>query len=430
MTSVATPPTPPTAPATERRAEERRGVQTPDVTILMPCLDEVLTLPTCIEWAHAAAAELREHGLTSEILISDNGSTDGSIEYARKHGCRVVHCPKRGYGYALIWGGRAARGKYIVMGDSDASYDFREGVPMVLRLKEGYDVCMGNRFKGRIMPGAMPWKNKYIGNPTLSGLLNVFYRAGVHDAHSGLRAITKEAFNSLKLSCGGMEFASEMVVKAALHHLKMTEVPITLHVDGRDREPHLRPWRDGYRHLRFLVMMSPLWLYFIPSALLLMASCFIISALLTTPAGEVWRVGPLWVGDHWMILAGGGIAIGYSAFLAGLSAWVFSIRQGARAPTRRFDRLRPYMTVESALAFGALLVVAGLGTIGYVVANWSEAAFGNLQMTREMVLATSLLVMGFQTLFGGCLLAFLGDPAHHEIGWEAAETEDEALGIA
>lgn len=429
MTSTLTPP--PIAPPLERRVDDRRSPKAVDVTILMPCLNEAITLPQCIAWAQAAAASLRAEGLESEIVISDNGSTDGSIDLARREGCRVVHCPRRGYGYALIWGARSARGKYIVMGDSDASYDFREAVPMVLKLaKEGYDVCMGNRFKGQIMPGAMPWKNRYIGNPTLSGLLNVFYRAGVHDAHSGLRAITKDAFNTLKLSCGGMEFASEMVVKAALHHLRMTEVPITLHVDGRDRAPHLRPWRDGYRHLRFLLMMSPLWLYFIPAAILLITASFVMSALLVTPPGEVFSMGPLWIGDHWIILAGGGIAIGYGTLLAGLAAWVFSIRQGARAPNKTFEHLRSYMTVEFALAIGALLVVAGFGTIGYVVTTWSEASFGQLKMIREMVLATSLLVIGFQTIFGGCLLAFLGDPAHHDIGWEAAETEDEALGAA
>ena len=230
-----------------------------DVTILMPCLNESKTLSLCITSARAALDELQPLGLTGEILISDNGSTDGSQKIASDLGVRTVTCLEPGYGNALISGARAARGRYIVMGDADASYDFKEAVPMVLKLRDGYDVCLGSRFKGRIAPGAMPWKNRFIGNPLLTGLLNLFYRSGLSDAHCGLRAVTRQAFDRMSLNCPGMEFASEMVVKACLQNLKRAEVPVTLYKDLRGRSPHLKPWSDGKRHVRFLLnLMEPL----------------------------------------------------------------------------------------------------------------------------------------------------------------------------
>ena len=217
-----------------------------DVTIVMPCLNETQSLPHCIGNALDALARLRaELGLTGEIVIADNGSTDGSQALAAELGARVVPVARRGYGAALIGGCEAAFGRLIMMGDCDGSYDFTEGVTMIAKLEEGYDLCMGSRFKGGIAPGAMPWKNRYIGNPALTGILALFFRSGISDAHCGLRAIRKEAFERLKLTGSGMEFASEMVIKAALLKLKMTEVPATLSPDLRARPPHLRPWRDG-----------------------------------------------------------------------------------------------------------------------------------------------------------------------------------------
>ncbi len=265
-----------------------------------------------------AAEDLKKDGLSTEILISDNGSTDGSQKLARSLGARVTECPHRGYGNALIWGGREARGRYIVMGDSDASYDFRDGAKMVRKLTEGYELCMGTRLKGTIMPGAMPWKNQHIGNPILTGILNLFFRSGLSDAHCGLRAFTKDAFSKMQLESQGMEFASEMVVKAAILNLKRTEIPTTLHKDGRDRPPHLQPWRDGWRHLKFLLVYSPLWLFFIPALLSLLVGGGIIALLLSTPGDALAQFAGLQLGDHWLPIASAILIVGYQFFLLGV----------------------------------------------------------------------------------------------------------------
>jgi len=379
-----------------------------DVTILMPCLNEEQTLPACIKMAREAGEALEAKGLTYEILISDNGSTDRSIELAEGLGCRVVHCPNRGYGSALVFGCTEARGSAIVFGDSDASYDFREGVAMVDKLREGYEVCMGSRFKGEIKPGAMPWKNRYIGNPVLTGMLNLFYHSGLSDAHCGLRSLTKDAFFKLRLESRGMEFASEMVVKAAILDVKRTEVPVTLSKDGRDRPPHLRPWRDGWRHVKFLMTLCPLWIYFLPAAILVGASGLIFAALLMTPPGQVFKIGPLWFGDHWLILAGGFFSIGYQSLMMGLAANKYTRALGFRKQSRDDAIIDRLAKVDTMLAAAVLLGVVGVGMLLNVVFTWSGNRFGSLQMTRQMIVATTFIVASFQTLFGGFLLSMLG----------------------
>jgi glycosyltransferase involved in cell wall biosynthesis len=386
-----------------------QGNDAVDVTIVMPCLNEERTLPQCIAWAREALDQLAAQGLTGEILISDNGSTDTSIEIAQSSGCRVAHCPQKGYGRALIFGIRAARGRYIVMGDSDASYDFRESVPMVLKLREGFSLCMGNRFAGEIKPGAMPWKNRRIGNPALSGILNLFFRSGLGDAHCGLRAFTKDAFSRMHMSSPGMEFASEMVVKAALLDLPRTEVPITLYKDGRDRPPHLRPLSDGWRHLKFLFMFSPLWLYFIPALALLGVSVTIFALLLATPRNANLTLGPFWIGDHWMILAGGLFGIGHTGLIFGLAALAYSVRGGFRKLTPRLQRVYDLLTIENAILFGGALFLIGAAIFVYMVVIWKESNFGfyGVSRIREMVVSTTLMVAGIQTTFGGFLVSLL-----------------------
>jgi len=381
----------------------------PDVTILMPCLNERVTLPQCIDWAVEACGRLADLGYASEILISDNGSDDGSQDYARSRGCRVVQAPQRGYGAALIHGIEAAAGRFIVMGDSDASYDFREGVPMVAKLAEGYDLCMGNRFAGRIMPGAMPPLNRYLGNPALSGVLNLFFRSGMGDAHSGLRAFRKEAAESLQLNSPGMEFASELVVKAALKQLKMTEQPITLHPDGRDRKPHLRPWRDGWRHLRFLLALSPMWLFIIPSLILLGLAVLIGVTLLLTPGNQVASWGGFWIGDHWLILAAGMFQLGLAGLTLGTIARVWATKRGFVGRSRRLDRWVTSIRNDWAVLVGAAMAGIGLLVLVGVAFDFFRGGFGPAGRIRESVVGTSLLVGGVQLIFASFVVSLIDD---------------------
>jgi hypothetical protein len=380
-----------------------------DVTVLMPCLDERITLPSCIDTAEEAARRLAEQGLSAEILISDNGSIDGSQAYARSRGCRVTECPKRGYGAALIHGIREARGRFVVMGDSDASYDFREGVPMVAKLVEGYDICMGNRFTGRIIPGAMPPMNRYIGNPTLSGLLNLFFNSGVGDAHSGLRAFRRDAALGLQLVSPGMEFASELVVKAALKGLKLTELPITLHPDGRDRKPHLRPWRDGWRHLRFLLALSPRWLFLIPSVGLVITGVVIAGVVLAAPGGQMGRLGGLPVGDHWLILAGAMFQLGLSGLTLGTIARVWAVKRGFVGRSRRLDRWVEAVRHDRAVLVGTILTAVGFVILGGVAFDFFRGGFGPVGRIRETVVGASLLVGGIQLVFASFVVSLIDD---------------------
>ena len=381
----------------------------PDVTILMPCLNERLTLPACIDTAEEAVRMLAERGYASEILISDNGSEDGSQAYAASRGCRVTHCPTRGYGAALIHGIEQSQGRFIIMGDSDASYDFREGVPMVESLAAGHDICMGNRFTGRIMPGAMPPLNRHLGNPLLSGILNLFYRSGVGDAHSGLRAFRRDAALGLNLTTPGMEFASELVVKAALKGLRMTERPITLHRDGRDRKPHLRPWRDGWRHLRFLLALSPMWLFVIPSLGLLATATLITMALLSTRPGEVFHIGGLWIGDHWLILAAGMFSVGIAGLTLGTIARVWASKRGFRDRSRRLDRWVAAIRTDKTVLAGAVIAGIGLLLLAAVLFDFLRGGFGEGGRIRETVIGTTLVTGGIQIIFASFVVSLIDD---------------------
>jgi glycosyltransferase involved in cell wall biosynthesis len=381
----------------------------PDVTILMPCLNERLTLPACIDTAEEAVRMLAERGYASEILISDNGSEDGSQAYAAARGCRVTHCPTRGYGAALIHGIEQSQGRFIIMGDSDASYDFREGVPMVEALAAGHDICMGNRFTGRIMPGAMPPLNRHLGNPLLSGILNLFYRSGVGDAHSGLRAFRRDAALGLNLTTPGMEFASELVVKAALKGLRMTERPITLHRDGRDRKPHLRPWRDGWRHLRFLLALSPMWLFVIPSLGLLATATLITMALLSTRTGEVFHIGGLWIGDHWLILAAGMFSVGIAGLTLGTIARVWASKRGFRDRSRRLDRWVAAIRTDKTVLAGAVIAGIGLLLLAAVLFDFLRGGFGEGGRIRETVIGTTLVTGGIQIIFASFVVSLIDD---------------------
>ncbi|MGO8737621.1 glycosyltransferase family 2 protein [Rhodoblastus sp.] len=377
-----------------------------DVSIVMPCLNEALSLPHCIANAREALAQMRDRlGLTGEIVISDNGSDDGSQMIARALGATVAHCPARGYGAAVAHGMRVANGRFLVMGDADGSYDFRDAVEMVARLAQGADLCMGSRFKAGIAPGAMPWKNRYIGNPLLTGVLNLFFRAKVSDAHCGLRALTKACFERLDLNSSGMEFASEMVIKAALKGEKIAEAPAKLLPDLRDRPPHLRPWRDGWRHLRYLFMLSPTWAFAVPA---LLAATF--SLAIWTAAGLAFARGH-WsesvFGNYWVILAGSMLGLSHMAALLAASAHIHGRRAGFRRATGRADGIAKWINLEAMLIAGGAIAAAGFAVLLGVFGYWSRHHFQAIGSVLPAVVGTTLLVIGAQNALGGLLLAIV-----------------------
>lgn len=376
-----------------------------DVTIVMPCLNEKLSLPHCVGNALDALARMQERfGLAGEIVIADNGSDDGSPEIAESLGARVVHVKARGYGAAMIGGGHAAEGRFIVFGDCDGSYNFTESVEMIGELLNGAELCMGSRFKGGIAEGAMPWKNRYIGNPLLTGILNLFFRTGVSDAHCGLRAIRSDTFQRLRLSGRGMEFASEMVIKAALLKCRITEVPATLSPDLRERQPHLRPWRDGWRHLRYLLMLSPTWLFGIPAAAFFLLGLLVFGLALRDSflPREIATFG-----TSWTILAGALIGIGHIGGLLTAATRLYGVRQGYRTPHAATRWLARTVTLETMLITGVVLGLAGTVLLALVGVHWSNSGYEALRSVIPLVGGTTLLVTGMQNILGGFLLAVI-----------------------
>jgi hypothetical protein len=390
---------------TQVNQESFAEAQAIDVSIVMPCLNEIQSLPHCIANARQALDQIQDkYGLGGEIVIADNGSTDGSQALAESLGARVVDVPSRGYGAALIGGCEGAYGRYLMMGDCDGSYNFTEGVAMIGKLEEGWSVCMGSRFKGGIAPGAMPWKNRWIGNPALTGILNLFFRTGISDAHCGLRAIRKEAFLNLRLSGSGMEFASEMVIKAALLKLPMTELPATLSPDLREREPHLRPWRDGWRHLRYLFMLSPTWVFGVPAMSALASGLTILALALL----HMFGIGPELIGASWILVGAMLACLGHMGGLMAVAAHLFGVRQGYRRPRQWLLRLRAVLNLETLLISGGLLIACaatGMIATGYF---WSASSFAALPSTLPVALAGTLGVIGMQNIFGAFLLAIIG----------------------
>ena len=390
----------------DREIAADAAAATIDVSIVMPCLDEVRALPTAIASARAALETLAAKGLAGEIVIADNGSTDGSQALAESLGARVVPVAERGYGAALAGGFQAARGRYLVMGDADGSYDFRDSVAMVEALQGGADLCMGSRFRGGIAPGAMPWKNRYIGNPVLTGILNLLFRTGVDDAHCGLRALTKGCVKRLALRGSGMEFASEMVIKAALKGERIAEVPATLSRDVRGRPPHLRPWRDGWRHLRYLLMLSPLWLFAVPATLLAGLGIAILSAVLGSSLAGF--DGRFFFGNYWSILAGAMVGLGHSCGILAAATHLYGIREGYRRIGVLTDRWAHWVSLETMLLSGMAAIVAGIGLLSAVVWYWSEHDYVPITTVLPAVAGTTLLVVGMQNALGGFLLAVIG----------------------
>lgn len=370
----------------------------------MPCLDEVETLAACIGKAQHA---IKEHHLAAEVIVADNGSTDGSQAVAAELGVRVVEVTSKGYGNALRGGIAAARGRFVIMGDADGSYDFGAIAPMIEMLRDGYDLVLGNRFAGGIERGAMPWLHKWIGNPALTGVGRLLFRAPVGDMHCGLRGFRRDRYQKLHLRAEGMEFASEMVIKAAIRGMRIAEVPVTLRPDGRSRPPHLRTWRDGWRHLRFMLLFSPRWLFLYPGAALLGISV-LLGAWLETGAK---RIGPIQLDIHTLLLAGFGCLIGYQLIVFAVFTKVFAMREGFHPPNPSYTAMFRYVKLETGLVVGAAMFLGGIAGIVLAVASWRSVGFGNLDPVvtmREMIPAAVLLTLGVQTIFVSFFLSILG----------------------
>jgi hypothetical protein len=380
------------------------GAETIEVSIVLPCLNEAETLGTCIEKARTS---LRELGVAGEIIVADNGSTDASREIAVALGARVVSVSARGYGSALMGGIAAARGKYIIMGDADDSYDFSSLGPFIDELRAGNDLVIGNRFRGGVKPGAMPPLHRYLGNPVLTFVGRLFFKSPVGDFHCGLRAFSKAAVNQLDLRTTGMEFASEMVVKATLQQMRIAEVPTTLSPDGRSHPPHLRSWRDGWRHLRFLLLYSPRWLFLYPGALLMIAGLIVGLWLLPGPR----TVGAVTLDVHTLLYAAMAVIIGFQAILFAVFTKVFATSAGLLPPDKRLDKVTEYVTLEIGLVVGLLLLLLGLAGSIYAVIFWDERSFGHLDPSstlRVVIPSVTALVLGSQTLLSSFFLSILG----------------------
>lgn len=376
------------------------------LTILMPCLNEAETLGTCVA---KARGWIDRTGIEAEIVVADNGSTDGSPDIARLLGARVVEVAQPGYGAALYYGCQAARGEWIIMGDADDSYDFGHLDAFIDKLSDGHDLVMGNRFLGGIATGAMPWKNRYLGNPLLSWLGRRLFRSPVHDFHCGLRGFSKSAFLHMDLRTSGMEFASEMVIKATLLGLRIAEVPTTLHKDGRSRPPHLRPWRDGWRHLRFMLLFSPRWLFIIPGILLGSVCLPLFGLLITGPVS----FGGVVLDMNTLLFAEAGLVLASLAITTGVAVRFFAIREGLLPEAPQLRRLAASPILEVGSLTGITMILGGL-TLGVMaLSKWAAIDFGPLtaiNLLRQVSLSTLLTSLGGIVLTFSLLVGFLTLP--------------------
>jgi glycosyltransferase involved in cell wall biosynthesis len=372
----------------------------------MPCLNEADTLATCIEKALSAMSDAGIHG---EVLIADNGSTDGSVEIAERAGARVVHVEERGYGSALMGGIAAANGRYVIMGDADDSYDFLEIPKFVEKLREGHDLVQGCRLPsggGTVRPGAMPFLHRWVGNPLLTWLVRKMFRAGIHDVYCGMRGFTKEHYSRLEQRCTGMEFATEMIIKSSLRRDRISEVPITLHPDGRrSHPPHLNTFRDGWRTLRFFLLCSPRWLFLVPGLCLMMLGLIGYSIAMPglTIAGMTFDA-------HTLLFSSLSFLVGYECILFAVFAKTFAITEGILPPDRRFQRMLEMFTLEGGLIVGAIALLNGLAFLAVAVHQWRVVGFGALDYGRTMrwvVPGVTLTAFGFQTVLASFFISIL-----------------------
>jgi hypothetical protein len=378
-----------------------------ELTILMPCLNEAETISACVA---KAKSFLDRAGIAGEVLIADNGSSDGSVALAERDGARVIAVAERGYGAALRAGVAAARGRFVVMGDADDSYDFAGLDPFIAKLRAGSDLVMGNRFAGGIAPGAMPFLHRYLGNPVLSFIGRVFFRAKIGDFHCGLRGFRRDAILGLNLRTSGMELASEMVVRAAVVNLNIAEVPTTLAVDGRSRPPHLRTWHDGWRHLRFLLMFSPRWLFLYPGLALAALGALGVAALFPGP----FMLSPdFGFDDHTFLVAAIAILVGVQVMGFGVIARHFAAANALLPPSRPLAVLLSVISLERGLMIATAIVCGGVAGVGWSLWQWSLVDFGPLTapvVMRVLTFALVLIATGVQLAFTFFLLGVVDLP--------------------
>jgi glycosyltransferase involved in cell wall biosynthesis len=378
-----------------------------ELSIVMPCLNEAETVAQCIEKARLG---IQRSDVRGEIIVADNGSTDGSQAIAEKLGARVVPVKEKGYGSALRGGINAASGKWILMGDADDSYDFSEITGFVKKFQEGFELVMGCRLPkggGTIMPGAMPWKNHWIGNPVLSFIGQLFFKCPVRDFHCGLRGFTRVAFEKMDLQTTGMEFASEMVIKATLKRLKIAEVPITLHKDGRSRPPHLKPWRDSWRHLRFMLLYSPRWLFLVPGLLLSVLGIAVSAAL----SCKTFHLGAVVFNVGTLAVACMTVIIGFQLVAFAFYTKVFAIAEGLLPDDPKLTRVFKVFTLEKGILLGLAILLAGIILLIHALWIWRQADYGLLPPAdnlRRLIPAVTLIVLGIQSVFSSFFMSVLG----------------------
>jgi len=375
-----------------------------ELSVVMPCLNEAETLEICIKKAQSF---FDTHNVQGEVLIADNGSTDGSIEIAERMGATVVHVTEKGYGNALKGGISSAKGTYVIMGDADDSYDFLNLMPYLSKLREGYDLVMGNRFKGGIKKDAMPFLHRYLGNPVLSFIGRLFFKINIGDFHCGLRGFSKEAFYKMNLRTSGMEFASEMIVKSKLNALTFAEVPTILSPDGRSRPPHLNTWRDGWRHLRFLLLFSPMWLFFYPGILFIVLGTVASAMLVNGPVS----IGTVIFDVHTLLYATSLILVGVQFLIFYALTKIFAVEHGLLPKSNRYDGIFKLFTLEKGLIFGVVLLGIGVYLSFSGFASWRETSFGDLQPSetlRTIIPAVFTLLLGVQVILFSLFFSILG----------------------
>jgi glycosyltransferase involved in cell wall biosynthesis len=376
-----------------------------ELSIVLPCLNEESTVGVCVDQAQAF---LRENLIRGEVILADNGSSDRSAEIANTHGATVVPVAKKGYGYALRGGIDAARGSYIIMGDADQSYDLYHLMPFLEKLRQGFDLVMGNRFKGGIKKGAMPWHHRYIGNPILSFIGKLFFKSPANDFHCGLRGFTKSAIQKMNLQTTGMELASEIVIKASILEMKVCEVPTTLSPDGRDRPPHLRSFQDGWRHLRFLLVYSPTWLFAYPGLILVTAGSLLSLILFFGPINLPFRL----VDFHSFIVMGTLVVLGVNMLSFYAITRVYAFYSGLLPKPPEFNPLFKMLNLEKGLAIGVVLFLIGLGIVLYAaVLSQEPGGFTTVGFGRSVRLVfggSMAIILGGQAIFTSFVLSMLG----------------------